>query len=203
MKRYSDASFPPLGPWDRRLTEIACPELKPVELLHQNPWFAVRNRGGYFTMEYHLPQIIVLPVVNAEAIVMVRAKRPVLDDLTLELPAGGSEDNESPVASAARELAEETGILVDTLARFVPMPPLAAAPNRMPKLLYVFQVSLTHREFDERGAHDDEIDTVELVSLRDAARFMTTGRIYVAVPIAVISMYLLKFHFLNRTAAVK
>ena len=191
MKQYHDPSYPPHGAWDRRLTEIGCPDLKPVALLHENDWFAVRNRGGYFTVEYHLPQIIILPVVDAAAIVMVRAKRPVLDDLTLELPAGATEESESAVASAARELAEETGIAVSDMTRFVPMTPLATSPNRMPTLAYVFRVDLTRREFDERGAHDGEIDSVELVSLKDAVRLMTSGGIYVAVPIAVIGMYLL------------
>lgn len=203
MKRHNDASYPPRGAWDRRLDEIACPNLQPVEELHRNEWFTVRNRGGYYTMEYPLPQVIVLPVVEAQAIVMVRAKRPVLDDFTLELPAGCSEENESPVAGAARELAEETGIAVADLSRFIPMPPLAPSPNRMPRLVYVFRVDLTRREFAARGKHDDEIESVELVPIADAVQLMTSGGIYVAVPIAVISMYLLASHSLKRMDAIK
>ena len=187
---YKSATFPPQGDWDPRLGNIACPGLQPVEKVHENPWFAVRNRGGYYTLEYHLPQVIVLPIVERRAVVMVRAKRPVLDDCTLELPAGCSEKGEDPATGCARELAEETGIAVDP-KRLVPMPPLAASPNRMPVLVYTFRVDLTQAEFDRRGAHDDEIERVELIALDEAARMIARGAIYVAIPVAMIGTYLL------------
>jgi 8-oxo-dGTP pyrophosphatase MutT (NUDIX family) len=187
---YKKASFPPHGEWDPRLTDIACPGLQPVELVHENRWFAVRNRGGYFTLEYHLPQVIVLPIVERRAVVMVRAKRPVLNDCTLELPAGCAEHGESPAGGGVRELAEETGIAVSA-QRLVPMPPLAASPNRMPVLVYAFRVDLTQEEFDRRGGHDDEIHSVELIALDEAVRMIASGAIYVAIPVAMIGTYLL------------
>ena len=190
MKRYRDATYPPRGQWDARLTEIACPDLKPVELVHENEWFALRNRGGYYTMEYHLQQVIVLPVVDGTDVVMVRAKRPVLGDTTLELPAGCAEEGEAPEAGAVRELAEETGIAVDA-ARMIPMPPLAGSPNRIPYLLYVFRAELSREEYERRGPHDDEVEAVELVPLKNIPGLIERGALYVAVPIAVISTYLL------------
>ena len=141
--RYNDATFPPNGPWDRRLTEAVCPSLSPVSILHENPWFAVRQRGTFYTAEYRTPQAIVLPVVDNEAIVMVRVKRPVLNDITLELPAGGAQTGEAAEAGAARELAEEAGIIIRDHSRFIPMPPLATSPSRVPMLVYVFRIDLT------------------------------------------------------------
>ena len=190
VARYRSAMFPPHGEWDARLAAIACPGLQPVELMHENPWFAVRNRGGYFTLEYHLPQVIVLPIVERRAVVMVRAKRPVLDDCTLELPAGCAEKGEDPATGCARELAEETGIAVDP-KRLMPMPPLAASPNRMPGLVYAFRVDLAQEEFDRRGPHDEEIERVELFALDEATRMIARGAIYVAIPVAMIGTYLL------------
>ena len=35
------------------MTEVACTGLQPVETLHENEWFSTRNRGGYYTVEYH------------------------------------------------------------------------------------------------------------------------------------------------------
>jgi ADP-ribose pyrophosphatase len=191
MDKYNDASFPPRGPWDRRLTEIACRGLEPAELLHENPWFTVWRRGDYYTAEYRLPQVIILPVVEDRAVVMVRVKRPILDDTTLELPAGGSEPAEAPEDCAVRELAEEAGIAVSR-GRMIPMPPLGMAPNRMPKLIYVFRVELSQAEFDGRGPHDSEIEKVELVGFDEAVRMIATGRIYISVPVAVIGTYLLQ-----------
>jgi len=191
MGNYNDASFPPRGAWDRRLTEIACRGLEPAELLHENAWFTVWRRGDYYTAEYRQPQVIVLPVVEDRAIVMVRVKRPILDDTTLELPAGGSESSEAAEDCAARELAEEAGIAVSA-NRMVPMPPLAISPNRMPKLCYVFRVEIAQQEFDCRGKHDTEIEKVELIRFDDAVHMIATGRIYVSVPIAVIGTYLMQ-----------
>jgi 8-oxo-dGTP pyrophosphatase MutT (NUDIX family) len=121
---------------------------------------------------------------------MVRAKRPVLDDYTLELPAGCSEEGESPEEGIARELAEETGIKVEP-RRFVPMPPLAASPNRMPVLIYTFLVHLTQAEWDRRGSHDEEIHSVELLEIERAVRMIASGEIYVAIPVAMIGTYLM------------
>ena len=190
-KTYNNASFPPHGPWDRRLTEAVCPSLSPVQVLHDNPWFTVRQRGTFFTAEYHMPQVIVLPVVDDEAFAMVRVKRPVLNDTTLELPAGGAEEGETPEQSAARELAEEAGITIGDLSRLTPMPPLSTSPNRMPLLVYVFRVDVTRNEFDLRRPHDHEIASVELVPFAEAIRLMATGGIYVAGIVAIVSTYLL------------
>ncbi len=182
-------SFPPSGKWDRRLHEVACDSLAPVRLLHRNNWFTVCDRGGYYTVEFREPQIVVLPVVDRRAVVMVRARRPVIDDTTLELPAGAGEAQETPEQGGARELAEETGIVVDS-SRLVPMPPLAASPNRIPTLLYVFRVDLSRDEFDRRGAHDEEVEGVDLVPFDEVVRRIAVGEIYVALPVAVICSYL-------------
>lgn len=168
-----------------------CGELTPVETLHKNPWFVVRNRGGYFTTEYRWQQVVVLPVVDKRAIVMVRAKRPVINDVTLELPAGGTKENESPLEAAARELGEETGIRINDLQRFKVLPPIAGPPNRNPNLMHIFQIELTKKEFCDRAEHDDEIADVELFDFSEIKELLIRGEVYVAVPVAVISKYLI------------
>jgi 8-oxo-dGTP pyrophosphatase MutT (NUDIX family) len=190
MSRYNDPSYPPHGDWDQRLSDIACPGLSPIETIHENPWFSVRNRGGYYTLEYHLRHVAVLPVVNESAIVMVRVKRPVINDITLELPAGGVEKGEDPACAASRELAEEAGIVISDLRRYVPMPPIAVSSTRMPSLAYIFRVDVSNQEFAERRAHDDEIHSVERVAVRDLPGMMASGQIYVSVPLAVLGVFL-------------
>ncbi|MGE3538416.1 MAG: NUDIX hydrolase [Candidatus Tectimicrobiota bacterium] len=198
MQRPLKVSYPPLAPWDHRLTDIGCASLHPVQTLHENAWFAVRNRGGYYTVEHHLPYVIVLPVVNQLSILLVRVKRPILDDISLELPGGAVERGEAPEEGAARELAEETGIAVNDVRRFIPMPPLSLSPGRTPKLAYVFRVELTQQEYDVRNPHDDEVTDVACVSLPEVARMITDGSIYVSVPVAVIGMYLVATYGLAR-----
>jgi ADP-ribose pyrophosphatase len=189
MKLANPVSWPPNGDWDRRLTAVACPDLAPVTTVHVNEWFAVRDRGGYFTTEFHLPQVIVLPIVDQTGVVMIRVKRPVIGDTTLELPAGAIEDGEAPVAGAAREFAEETGIEIP-VSRFLAMPPMSTSPNRMPSLVYVFRLDLTREEFTQRRPHDEEVESVHCVPYDEVMRLVTEGGLYVALPVAVIASYL-------------
>jgi ADP-ribose diphosphatase len=188
VKLLNPVSYPPRGEWDRRLSSVACPSLAPVTTLHENEWFSVRNRGGYYTTEYNLSQVVVLPVVDDTGIVMIRVRRPVIGDTTLELPAGAIERGESPVAGAARELSEETGIVIP-LARLKAMAPMAPSPNRMPNLIYVFRVDLSREEFDQRKPHDNEVESVHCLPFQEVMRLVAEGSLYVALPIAVIASY--------------
>jgi ADP-ribose pyrophosphatase len=160
------------------------------ELLHENPWFAVRRRRGFYTIEHHLAQVVVLPLVDRRAVVMVRVKRPIVGDLTLELPAGGAERGEPPAQGAARELAEETGIRVSA-RRLVPMAQLAVMPNRTPDRVHVFRVNLSREEYLRRTAHDAEVAAVELVPITAVRRLLASGAIYLALPVAVLGLHLL------------
>lgn len=173
---------------DPRLVKAQCISLVPVVTVHENPWFSVRNRKGYYTIEYNMPQVLILPIVDNNSIVMVRVDRPVIADITLEVPAGGLKDNELPVETAGRELAEETGIVVSDLKRFQMLPPLIHMP-RSPVLPYIFQIHLTKQEFDFRGVHDHEIVSVECLTFNDVFRKIAEGEIYIGLQIAIITKY--------------
>jgi len=160
------------------------------ELLHENPWFAVRKRRGFYTIEHHLPQVVVLPLVESRAVVMIRVERPIVGDVTLELPAGSAERGESPVQGAAREFAEETGIRVSA-RRLVPMARLAVMPNRTPDRVHVFRVNLSREEYVRRAVHDAEVASVELVPVAGLGRLLASGAIYLALPVAVLGLHLL------------
>jgi len=178
-------------PDDPRLSAPACLKLGSPAMVHENPWFSVMDRGGYYTVEHHTPQVVVLPVVAGHGVVMVRAHRPVIADCPLELPAGGFLAGESPRQAAARELAEETGILVDAPERFVPQSPIAGLPNRDPLLLHILRVDLNHDEFLLRKPHDHEIASVELIEYAQIAHLLCHSDIYVAVPMAILGRFLL------------
>lgn len=187
--KLGSPTFPPAGAWDRRMREAACVDLLPVQTVHENPWFAVRNRAGYFTLEYRDPQVTVLPVIDDASVIMVRVKRPVICDSPLEFPGGVGQHDEAPDAIAARELREETGIEV-AAARFRAMAPIAVSSTRMPRLIYVFRVDITRAEFASRRQHDDEIDEVLEIDLGSLTRLLENGGIYVSVPLAIGARFL-------------
>lgn len=176
---------------------LLCPELEPVSLAHQNSWFKVMSRGSYFSVEYERPQVVILPVLEGSAIVMVRVKRPLIDDCPLELPAGDAREGETPRMAARREFAEETGINIEDPLRFVPDLPFSEMPGRMPVLLSVFRVDLTQAEFDSRMSHDNEILSVEAFSFLEAARGLVEGEIYLTSPVAIISRLLMQTYLNN------
>ena len=132
-----------------------------------------------------------LPIVDDRAIVMVRVKRPVINDATLELSAGGVKAGETFREAARRELAEKAGIRVRSLRRFTPLLPLAISSSRYPVLPYLFQVHLSEREFRQRRPHDAEIVSVECFRFAELKKRIARGEIYVSLPLAIIGRFLL------------
>jgi 8-oxo-dGTP pyrophosphatase MutT (NUDIX family) len=166
--------------------------LDPVFIAHKNPWFKVMSRGSFYTVEYDRPQVVVLPVLEDTSVVMVRVQRPLIDDAPLELPAGDSNDNETPVMAAMRELVEETGIHIKNPSRFRPELPISELPGRIPVLLSIFRVDVSRSEFDNRGPHDGEIVSVEAIPYSEIVKKLIEGQIYLSSPMAILSRLLLK-----------
>jgi 8-oxo-dGTP pyrophosphatase MutT (NUDIX family) len=175
---------------DPRLVSPQCFLLKPVRTVHKNPWFSVRDRGGFYSIEYNEPQVAVLPVVDGNNVVMVRAKRPLIADSTLELPAGRSLRDEGAAEAAKRELAEETGIAVGDVGRFKRLAPLSVTP-RFPCLVDIFQVDLSRHEYELRGRHDHEVTSVELFTLDEVEQAIVNGEIYLCLPLGVLARFLM------------
>ena len=116
------------------MSEPACADLTPVTEEHRNPWFA-RDRAGYYTVEYHQQQVIVLPVVDDSMFLMVRCKRRCWQTAPLN-PYRPVDPEETPEEGSSRELAEETGVSVEA-SRFVLWRQLHSPPTA-PRGLSIF-----------------------------------------------------------------
>lgn len=162
-------------------------ELKPIFIEHENPWFTVKNRGGYYTIELVTPQVMIIPVVEDFGVVLVEVIRPIISRTSWELPAGGANVGETPVLAAQREMREETGIEISDINRFHPEPDAVIFPNRFPDVLYVFSIQLSIAEFNERNDHDDEVVAIELFAWREIIDMIRNGKINVTTPIALLS----------------
>lgn len=157
--------------------------------LHENPWFSVFCREGYYTLEPHQEQVVVFPTIG-EDLLMVRVFRPVQGMSLLEFPAGGAEPQEAPREAARRELAEETGIWVEDLNRLQPLPRLAIAPDRMPAWPHLFQVELTPTEYTSRGSFDQEIQELCRMTRTEVLAAVLDGKILACLPLAMIFRHL-------------
>ncbi len=75
----------------------------------------------------HPGAVVLLPLLDDDRVVLIQNDRPAIGQTLLELPAGTCEPPEPPLATAGRELAEETGYAagrLDVLTEFYSAPGL-------------------------------------------------------------------------------
>lgn len=169
---------------------------KSVKTVYENNWFKIKNRDGFFSLEYGVPQVVVLPVIDTKKILFVKVKRPLINDNSLELPAGGSIIGETLRQTAARELREETGITINDLDRFYELPMLSELPGRSPELLSCFSIDISVEEYESRFDFDHEIAGLDLLEFNTIIEKIISGELYLSSPIAIVIRYLLKNHYL-------
>ena len=87
-------------------------------IVYANPWIQVRedrvqrpdgSDGIYGVVEMRNPAVFIVPLTDADEVVLVEVERYTTGRVSLEVPAGGS-DGEDLLVAAQRELMEETGL---------------------------------------------------------------------------------------------
>lgn len=94
------------------------------KLVYKNPWFSVRedevkkpgNRSGVYGVVQTPPTVFTIALNTANEIYLVGLYRYPTGKYGLELPAGGSE-NQDLLEAAKRELLEETGVKAQSWAK--------------------------------------------------------------------------------------
>jgi 8-oxo-dGDP phosphatase len=87
-------------------------------VVYANSWMTVREdsvirpdgRPGIYGVVLIRPSVGILAVDNSKRLALVSQWRYTLGKMSLEIPTGGSEEGESLLFAAQRELAEETGL---------------------------------------------------------------------------------------------
>ncbi|MBC8103049.1 MAG: NUDIX hydrolase [Cytophagales bacterium] len=120
----------------------------------------------------HSGAVAVVALLDDQTVLLVRQFRLPAEKALLEIVAGGIDAGESPIEAARRELAEEIGMVPDTL---IPLYEAFVAPGYTTEKIYGFLA----RGLRDAPEDADEDEFVEVVSMRldDAIKAISTGEI--------------------------
>jgi ADP-ribose pyrophosphatase len=123
-------------------------------------------------MIFHPGAVVILPVLDADRVVLLRNHRFVIGETLWECPAGTVEPNEPLLDCAKRELIEETGY---TAERWTNLGYLYASPGVLDEKLHLFVAEgLTPGAM--RPEADEQLHP-EIVRLDEAVRMCLSGEI--------------------------
>lgn len=145
--------------------------------------------GGFFnvdTVEVELPDgnvrersivrhpgaVAIIALDDDNRILLVNQYRTAIERVTLEIPAGKLEPNETAEDCARRELEEETGYTAQSLKYFIPV---ATAIGYSDEIIHLFLA--TGLEPGASHPDDDEFIAVQWMDIRELINLVLDGKI--------------------------
>jgi len=129
----------------------------------------------------HPGSVVVAPLVTADQLCLVEVVRVAVGVTLLELPAGTLDRDEPPLATAARELAEETGYRA---GRIEPAGEFWMSPGVLRERMHLFVAE--DLVPGEQALEPGELIRPRLVSWDEAVAMCLDGRICDAKSVAAI-----------------
>lgn len=133
---------------------------------------------------YHNGAVAVLVIDESDNIVMVEQYRKAFESMSLEIPAGKLEKGEEPMASAGRELEEETGYTAESLEKIFSF---YGAPGFCSERVDVFVAK--GLSAGEMNLDEDEFLNVKRYSFDEAVALLDRGTITDAKTIMAIQWW--------------
>lgn len=132
----------------------------------------------------HHGSVVVLPVLPDGRIVLIRQYRYAAGQYLWELVAGHKEPGENPIAGARRELREETGYRARRIKKLLDVFP---SPGLLGERMEIFLAEGLTK--GKARPEDDEKITQQIVTLREAERWIRSGKIRDAKSVSGILYY--------------
>ncbi len=163
-----------------------------MSIQYENPWFKVVREGRFhYVVEDRADNgAAVLALLDDKEFLLLRLKRAAHAGIQREIPRGYGEPGETSLACARRELAEETGYLIEEsqlslLGRLKPNSAILASTID----LYLAQVNSS----DLTEQRDDEAEAVEHISVADMRQLLRDGGIQDGFTLAALAHYFNSF----------
>lgn len=137
----------------------------------------------------HKGAAAVIPILPDGRILMVRQYRNALDRETIEIPAGGLNENEDPYDCAMRELTEETGYSVNQMEFLISVCTTVAFCNEKIPIYVAF----IDGKQGEQHLDEDEYIKVEPYTLDDLCDLIYSGQLNDSKTVAAIMAYKNKY----------
>jgi len=162
------------------------------ETLFQGRVFSLRREkiaepsGLVATREivFHPGSVVVLPVLDDGRIVLIRQYRHAAGQYLWELVAGHKEPDEDPLEGAHRELQEETGYTAKRIKKLFEIFP---SPGLLGERMDIFVAQGLTK--GKARPEDDEKITQKILTLKQAERWIRSGKIRDAKSISGILFY--------------
>ncbi|WP_078380096.1 NUDIX hydrolase [Sutcliffiella halmapala] len=123
----------------------------------------------------HPGAVAVIALTDEGKIVMVRQYRKAMERALVEIPAGKLEKGEEPIATAKRELQEETGYTCESLT---PLLSFYTSPGFADELVHLFIANGLHKDTQEHHLDEDEFVDLLEVSIEEAQGMIETQEIF-------------------------
>lgn len=162
---------------------------------------AVSPRTGeehdFFILE-STPWVNVIPLTSENEVVMVRQYRHGLQDVTLEIPGGLVEINDSPEGAAGRELYEETGFRASNM---IPLGSVHPNPAILNNLCYTFLAKDVYKAGDQQQDEKEDIEVL-LRPLSEIPRLIKDGDITHSLVLVAFYRLFVEYGALNMSSAI-
>ncbi|MDC0456644.1 NUDIX domain-containing protein [Alphaproteobacteria bacterium] len=158
--------------------------------LYKNNFFEIHKKNSFYYLKYPGSMVAILGFY-LNKLILVKQHRGLIQEETIEVPAGASEKNENLINTAQREFNEETGIFIQDLSRFEFKYSIILDPNRFIQKSNIFHIEISKDEVNTKNKKStSEISEVLLLSKKEIIDHLISNKINVGQTKEILLNYI-------------